>query len=209
MMQEALFTIGHSTHSLERFDGLLTMDGVTAGCDVRSKPYSRTNPQFNREELRQRLVQAKIAYVFLGKELGGRSEDLSCYAQGKVRYEELARRGAFHKGLDRVREGAKRYRIALMCAEKEPLECHRAILVARHLELCGITVQHIHADGRLESHKNALDRLVRQLNLPEQHMFCSPEDVLVEAYRLQENRIAYDRGDSGEAQAPSLCSTTR
>jgi uncharacterized protein (DUF488 family) len=83
------------------------------------------------------------------------------------------------------------FRLALMCAEKEPLECHRTVLVARSLELRGVPVQHIHADGRLETHCDLLNRLIRQLSLPECDMFRTHEDVVLDAYRMQESRIAH------------------
>src|ERR1700674_3398382 len=151
-MQEVIFTIGHSTHPQKRFIALLLQHGITALCDVRSKPYSRVNPQFNREELKESLRERCIKYVFLGKELGARSEDPMCYENGKVQYDRLAHTDLFRRGLERVQNGMKDYRLALMCAEKEPLECHRTILIARHLADLGFDVQHIHADGRLESH---------------------------------------------------------
>jgi uncharacterized protein (DUF488 family) len=194
-MQETIFTIGHSTHPRERFLALLEQPAITAVCDVRSVPYSRMNPQFNREDLKTSLLASDIAYVFLGKELGARSENPSCYDDGRVQYERLARTGLFRQGLERVQDGMKKYKIALMCAEKEPLECHRTILVARHLVALGIHVQHIHADGRLESHGEALNRLIKMLDLrgDEHHMFRSAEDLLTDAYRLQEERVAYAR----------------
>jgi hypothetical protein len=76
--------------------------GVTALCDVRSKPYSRMNPQFNKEELKQALLKAAISYVFLGKELGARTEDPSCYDGGRVQYDRLAQTEVFRKGRDRI-----------------------------------------------------------------------------------------------------------
>ena len=191
-MSQTVFTIGHSTHSQKYFIGLLSRHGITALCDVRSKPYSRVNPQFNREELKEALRECGITYVFLGKELGARSEDPSCYENGKVQYERLAQTDLFHQGLDRVQKGMKEYRIALMCAEKEPLECHRTILVARCLAGLGLDVQHIHADGSLETHAAALSRLKRLLRLPDDDMFRSSEDVSADAYHLQEERIAYE-----------------
>jgi uncharacterized protein (DUF488 family) len=198
-MQPTIFTIGHSTHTLERFISLLSLHGITAVCDVRSKPGSRANPQFNRENLKQALRTYGIVYVFLGKELGARSEDPSCYEHGKVRYDRLAQTSLFRQGLERVQEGMKKYRVALMCAEKEPLECHRTILVARHLAALRVDVQHILADGKLESHADVLNRLVRMFNLPEHDMFRSDEDVLADAYRYQEARIAHDnRAEASE-----------
>jgi uncharacterized protein (DUF488 family) len=186
-----VFTIGHSTHPSERFLELLRQHGVTAVADVRSTPYSRFNPHFNSGRMKSWLPAAGIAYVFLGKELGARSEDPSCYEQGKVQYERLAATELFRRGLERVREGSQSYTLALMCAEKEPLECHRTILVARQVAAIGFDVQHIHADGRLESHAAAMTRLVRMLDLPEGDMFRSPDEILADAYRLHGERIAY------------------
>ena len=192
-MHDSVFTIGHSTHPQEHFIDLLRQHGITALCDVRSKPYSRVNPQFNREELEQALLAHGIVYRFLGKELGARSDDPNCWEGGKVHYTRLAETELFQQGLRRVVRGMKEgFRIALMCAEKEPLECHRTILVARHLAALGLNVEHIHADGRLEGHAEALSRLARIHNLPEEDMFHSREELLAEAYRRQEERIAYD-----------------
>ena len=203
-MQQTVFTIGHSTHPQERFIGLLAQHGITALCDVRSKPYSRMNPQFNREELKAALKTHGIAYVFLGKELGARSEDPSCYENGKAQYDRLAHTELFQQGLRRVQEGMKKYCIVLMCAEKEPLECHRTILVARHLATHNLDIQHILATGKLESHADALRRLSRLVGLPEEDMFRSPEDIQADAYRRQENRIAYDSKPAATAAAPSF-----
>ena len=192
-MLDTVFTIGHSTHPLERFIALLFQHGITAICDVRSKPYSRVNPQFNREALEKALLAKGIEYRFLGKELGARSDDPNCYHGGKVHYGRLAETEPFKHGLKRVLRGLKdNFRIALMCAEKEPLDCHRTILVARHLARLGVLVAHIHGDGRLESHDAALSRLARMLNLPEEDMFRSREELLADAYNRQEERIAYE-----------------
>jgi uncharacterized protein (DUF488 family) len=192
-MAETIFTIGHSTHTQEYFIGLLSRHDITALCDVRSKPYSRMNPQFNRQALVQALAAHGIAYRFLGKELGARSDDPSCYEGGKVQYTRLAETELFKRGLERVLRGLKEdFRIALMCAEKEPLDCHRTILVARHLASLGLNVEHILADGCLESHAASLIRLARMHNLPEEEMFRSREDLLAEAYSRQAERIAYD-----------------
>ena len=203
-MQVTVFTIGHSTHTQEHFMSLLLLHGITALGDVRSKPYSRFNPQFNREELQHALRANGIEYRFLGKELGGRSEDPACYEDGKIRYDRLAETDMFKYGLKRVLSGMKQgLRIALMCAEGEPLECHRTILVARHLVALDVEVQHIHANGKLESHVDALNRLAQLLNVPEDHLFRSREELLADAYSIQEERIAYEAGDSIAADAPT------
>jgi uncharacterized protein (DUF488 family) len=205
-MQDTVFTIGHSTHSQERFIALLRQHGVTALCDVRSKPFSRLNPQFNLDELKKVLPEHGTKYLFLGKELGARSDDPACYERGKVQYDRLARTELFQQGLARIQDGmSKGFRIALMCAEKEPLECHRTILVARHLAALGIEVQHIHANGNLESHSDALHRLAQMVDVPEQDIFRrSPEELEDDAYRRQENRIAYELGRASALDAPPV-----
>ena len=189
--QQLVFTIGHSTHSIEAFVDLLRKHGVTAVADVRSAPFSRFNPQFNKGALEQRLRSHGIRYVFLGRELGARSDDPSCYDGGRVQYSRLAQTELFKSGLERVIEGAREYRISLMCAEKEPLECHRTLLVARALTEQGVDVAHILPDGRLEPHENTLERLIELVGLPTQDLFRSRQQLLDDALARQEQRIAY------------------
>lgn len=186
-----VFTIGHSTRSIEAFVELLRQHGVTALADVRSIPHSRFNPQFNKDTLKRSLRSYGIEYVFLGRELGARTDDQSCYENGRVQYARLARTGLFRSGLERVMNGAHKHHIALMCAEKEPLECHRTLLVARALVERGVTVDHILADGRLESHKEALVRLLSIVGLPRDDLFRSRDELIADALMRQEERIAF------------------
>lgn len=186
-----VFTIGHSTHSAEAFLALLRQHGIEALADVRSSPFSRFNPQFNRESLEQSLKAAGIRYVFLGKELGARSDDRSCYINGRVQYGRLAQTALFQSGLDRVLQGAAKYRVALMCAEKEPLECHRTLLVAKALAERGQPVLHIHADGHLETHEAAMERLLDLTGLPREDFFRSKAELMAEALERQEKQVAY------------------
>jgi len=149
------------------------------------------NPQFNRETVRGSLETAGIRYVFLGKELGARSENKDCYRNGQAQYDLLAQTDLFKEGIQRVKNGAAQYRIALMCAEKEPLNCHRAILVSRKLRKEDISVQHILGDGQLEDHEHALKRLVDILSIPRSDMFRPDEAVIDDAYDRQGHQIAY------------------
>jgi len=196
--QTPIMTIGHSTHSAEAFLALLRQHRVDAVGDVRSSPFSRFNPQFNREVLERHLRENEIRYIFLGRELGARSEDPACYVEGRVQYARLAQTELFQSGLDRVMKGAARFRIALMCAEKEPLECHRTLLVARALVTRGQPVLHLHADGRLETHAAAMERLLDLTGVPKEDLFRSRDELLNEALQRQERQIAY----ADEAQAP-------
>lgn len=190
-MTQTVFTIGHSTHSSAKLIELLRRNEITAVADVRSQPYSRLNPQFNRETFQVALKAAGVAYVFLGRELGARCEDPSCYVEGKVQYDRLAKTALFQEGLTRVEQGAARHRIALMCAEKDPLTCHRTILVVRHLVARGLRAAHILDDGRLEQHDDALSRLLKEVGVTDRDFFKERQELVDEAYTKRGSEIAY------------------
>ena len=185
----AIFTIGHSTHPIDAFIALLRQHGVTALADVRSSPYSRFNPQFNKDALVRELEVQGIKYVFLGRELGARTDDRSCYENGRVQYRRLALTEPFRDGIERVRKGSSKHRIALVCAEKEPLDCHRTLLVARALEEQGVEVRHILGDGRLEPHRDTLERLLKITGLAKDDLFWSGDERIAEALRRQEDKV--------------------
>lgn len=157
-----VLTIGHSTLPAERFVALLQQHGVETVCDVRSQPYSRHVPHVNREALEQTLGRVGIGYEFLGRELGARSSDRDAYDdEGRVRYDALRSAPAFQQALDRIEADARAGRVqALLCAEKDPADCHRSVLVADAIVLRGLRVAHIHSDGRLETQRQMLDRLM-------------------------------------------------
>jgi uncharacterized protein (DUF488 family) len=193
-----IHTVGHSNHPIERFLGLLRPHGITAVADVRSTPYSRFNPQFRREKLQAALAEVGIQYVFLGEELGARSQDPACYdAEGRVSYERLAKTDLFRKGIERLKTGMVEHRISLMCAEREPLECHRTILVSRELVRDAVAVTHILGDGSLETHEQAMQRLAASLGLPDTDLFTNPAERVERAYALQAARIAYVKKGTG------------
>jgi len=173
------------------FLALLCQHKIQAVADVRSSPFSRYNPQFNREILERFLKEKGIQYVFLGRELGARTDDPSCYEQGRVQYARLAKTALFQSGLDRILEGSERYRIALMCSEKDPLECHRTLLVARELVERGQPVQHIHPDGHIETHAAAMERLLELTGVPKHDLFCSHQELIAQALARQEKQVAY------------------
>ncbi len=198
MMPATMFTIGHSAHDLTTFLGLLRKHEVTAVADVRSVPVSRFAPQFNRDQVERGLREAGIGYVFLGKELGARTDDVTCYVDGQVRYDRLARTDDFAKGVERLLKGARTERIAIMCTEREPLDCHRTVLVARVLAERGVGIDHIHGDGHAESHASAMQRLMAKFGLDEPDLFRTPDERLAEALSRQEKRIAYVNEDLRE-----------
>jgi uncharacterized protein (DUF488 family) len=188
-----IYTIGHSNHPAERIVSLLRQQGIDALADVRSTPYSRFNPQFRREALAATLKSVGIQYVFLGKELGARSEDPQCYDNNRVSYAKLAQSELFRRGLERLMTGMREHKIAVMCAEREPLDCHRTILVARELDRAGVPVTHILSDGSLETHHHAMERLVAELDLPGEDLFSSPAERFDAAYELRGKKMGYVR----------------
>ena len=190
--EPAIFTIGHSNHSLEDFLALLNRHDIEVLADVRSQPYGRLD-HFNREIIAAALKAAGVDYIFMGRELGARREEQQCYQDGVAVYEKIAQAPAFQEGLSRLRQRASTSRVAVMCAEKEPLDCHRTILICRRLRDCGLKIQHILADGSLEDHADAERRLVKKMGI-ERTLFepdLTQEEMIGRAYEERGQEIAY------------------
>jgi uncharacterized protein (DUF488 family) len=186
-----LHTIGHSTHTIERFTELLSMHSISAIADVRSSPYSRYNPQFNREPLQNVLRRAGIEYEFLGRELGARTTAAECYVDGKVKFDRLARTDLFRAGLDQLRGGIDSLNICLLCAEKDPIFCHRMILVCRAVRADGVRIRHILEDGGIEENSESEMRLRQEHHIAQSDLFATDEELVEKAYDLQGEKIAY------------------
>lgn len=202
--EHPIFTIGHSNHSMEDFAALLADNGVTMVADVRSAPRSRWVPHFNPDNLEPALEQAGIDYAFMGRELGGRPNDRSAYdADGRVSYERAAMADDFSDAIASLIRQADERRIVLLCMERDPLECHRALLVGRALAEQGVDVRHILQQGDVESHEELMDRLLESFGLPPQpDLFRTREDVIADAIRQQAGRVAYvaeERADYAKA----------
>jgi uncharacterized protein (DUF488 family) len=146
-----IFTIGHSNVEAERIIELLRRYAVRVVVDVRSAPYSRYSPQFNKDNLRRILQAAGIAYVYGGAKLGGRPQDPECYAEGQVRYALIESQPWYRDGIDHLLETAREQRCAIMCAEEDPAHCHRHHLISQTLLQKGARVWHIRGDGRVEA----------------------------------------------------------
>jgi uncharacterized protein (DUF488 family) len=148
------FTIGHGNYPIDRFIDILRHIGIDIIIDVRSTPYSRFNPQFNRENLEKSLKERAIGYLFMGDRLGGRyTEPGLLFPDGTVNYRKVQETEQFRKGIGRLLElitGDKL--VALMCAEKDPELCHRSLLIAPALNKTGVRVVHVRADGTLQEH---------------------------------------------------------
>ena len=165
-----LFTIGHSSHSIEKFVRLIEENGIMTLVDVRTAPYSRYNPQFNKESLENTLSEHNIEYAYAGKYLGGFPSDPTCYKSHvlppedadylhEVDYPEVMKRPWFLRGIKCLLELANEQITVIMCSEENPAECHRHHLIARHLmtEHPEVNIQHIRGDGIVYSARSILE----------------------------------------------------
>ncbi len=166
-----VYSIGHSNLSIHDFISLLHQFRIEAIVDTRSQPYSKHAPQFNEHALKSAVKSAGITYVFMGEELGGRPKDKRFYdSDGRVLYGVLAETKPFQSGIERVRHGSEKYRLALLCSEEDPTFCHRNLLVGRVLRTRGFDILHIRKSGVLER-----DQEVAQRNSLQFRMFCESE----------------------------------
>ncbi|MDQ6962150.1 MAG: DUF488 domain-containing protein [Mariprofundaceae bacterium] len=183
-----LFTVGYAPLANQSFFELMQQHYIDAVVDVRSMPYSRVWSDFNRDILAHTLKKQSIHYVFMGDLCGARVEDAAAYADGVLVYEEVIKNKLFQQAMRRLKEGLKRYRIALMCAEKDPLCCHRFLLICRCLAH-EIDLYHLQHDGLLESQVDAESRLLALHQLHHPSLFCNLEERIQQAYAQQHVKV--------------------
>ena len=194
-----LFTIGHSTHSFDYFVNLLISRDINYLIDVRSTPYSRYVTAFNREVLKESLLHKNITYAYMGVSFGARQTNDSFFTDGYVDFEKVILSTGFVKSMDNVLDGLEQgNNIVFMCTEKDPIDCHRAIMVARGFSLQGVDVFHILANGELQTQKD-LDRRLLDRFFPEKNQMSifdliEPQEersYLDQAYKLRNKEIGY------------------
>lgn len=193
-----IYTIGHSNLSQDQFITILKKHEIQAIADVRSHPYSRYLPHFNKQRVKQILEEENIEYVYLGKELGGRSNNPDCYLNGQVLYAKIAETADFEEGIALLLNLAKSDRTALMCAEKDPINCHRAILICQHLKNYDLEILHILNQGDLETQEEFETRLIHHTRLINNQLQLFDSDLtslLPQAYQIQGKKIAYKKKD--------------
>lgn len=178
-VSQRVHSIGHSNHESDHFICLLTKYGIAAVVDVRSSPWSRFAPQFNQELLERTLARHDIIYVFLGAELGGRPDGDDFYDDdGHVLYSEVAETSFFEAGIDRLVEEARQRRVAMMCSEEDPTDCHRRLLVTRVLRERGVRMDHIRGDGSLLTEDDLAAAEAQQSLFVEEKPWRSTRSVL-------------------------------
>jgi uncharacterized protein (DUF488 family) len=171
----AIYTIGYGSRSFEELVGLLKENGVACLVDVRTSPYSKYRPEFVKQALEAALPEQGIRYVFLGDALGGKPDDPSCYVDGKVDYDAVRQKEFFRKGIERLRKAAGQgMRVALMCSEGKPEECHRSKLIGVALHELGIPLAHLDEQGEVLTQEAVVARLTDgQLSLFGEPSFTS------------------------------------
>lgn len=190
-----LYTIGHSSHNLNYFLYLLRKFRINSVVDIRSVPFSKYVPHFNKDRLKNFLSLNHIHYIYMAKEFGLIQENINLlHSEGYLDFNKMSKSETFKKGILRLKIGIdKGYKIAIMCAEKDPLDCHRSVLISPAIIKEGYSVIHILPDGRRETHEELEHRL---LNLyfpqtPQQNFFHligqdnSKDKLLNMAYALR------------------------
>jgi uncharacterized protein (DUF488 family) len=154
-----LFTIGHSNLEMSALLGILIRHEIHVVCDVRSRPGSFRFPQFNREP---QLATAKIIYQFFGDQFGGRPLDSRYYRpDGLVDYAARRKAPDFEEALDRLLGFLQDKNVVVMCAEEDPLHCHRFLMICPAVVQRGIVPLHLRRDAALETQRDAEDRLLQ------------------------------------------------
>jgi uncharacterized protein (DUF488 family) len=175
LIELPVYTIGYGSRTMDRFLTVLRENEIGCLVDVRSSPYSRFRPEYSRESLDASLKEAGVRYVFLGEQLGGRPDAPECYVDGKVEYERVSAREPYKRGIERVvRAREQGMRVALMCSEGKPEECHRSKLIGATLVEQGIPVVHIDEEDTPQTQDAVIGRLTgHQLGLFGEPTFTS------------------------------------
>lgn len=158
MGQNTIYSVGHGNKSLQKFIEELKFFKVEYLFDVRSRPFSKFSPQFNKPLLEIDLADNGITYVFLGDSLGGLPDDITCYVKGKVDYEKLKNKDYFQAGINLIVEANhEEMPVVLMCSELKPETCHRSKLIGQELLKFNISVKHIISSDLIKEQKRVMD----------------------------------------------------
>ncbi len=163
MNSTTIYSIGHGNKEIQSFISELKAYDIQFLLDIRSKPYSKWNPQFNQAQLENELDRHNIKYVFVGDTLGGLPSDRSCYDyNGKVVYDLIKEKDFFKEGLNRlITAHEKKVNLAIMCSETKPEECHRSKLIGQELLKENISVNHIVSNTRIKSQQTVMNELTK------------------------------------------------
>ncbi len=194
-MSSRLYSIGYATKPIPTFIEQLNRYHINVVADIRSVPFSKTFHDYHQGAIQGHLVRAGIRYVYLGEELGPRSKEPHHYdACGQVQFDRLRHSSLYKQGVERLKTGIQRdYTIALMCAEKDPANCHRSLLIGYDLQrTLGMTLWHITHNGELED-QTALEQRLSHMHQLDEDLFLSAEEAQEKAYQQQLKKTSYRR----------------
>jgi uncharacterized protein (DUF488 family) len=149
-MSKEIFTIGHSNQLFSSLLELIKKNDINLLVDVRTSPYSKYSPHFNKKPLMKALVESQVEYVYLGNKIGGKPKDKKFYHDDKLVYHLLENDDNYHEGLEELLRLTEDYRIVVMCSEEDPYRCHRHHLISQSLLKRGFHIHHIRGNGDLE-----------------------------------------------------------
>ncbi|MDR0606649.1 MAG: DUF488 domain-containing protein [Bacteroidales bacterium] len=190
---DQIYTIGCSTHTIEGFLNILGNYNIDTIVDVRSIPFSRYTPQFNQDNLEKMLSSKRIHYLDFSEEFGARRKEKEVYSDGIVDFNKVRTLDVFLRGITRIEKGiSKNYRIALLCTEKDPINCHRSLLVSRTLsDILKINIRHILFDGNIIEHHNFEQKMLKLSGLETDMFMTDTQKLLNDAYEIFSKKVAY------------------
>ncbi|MCL1820945.1 MAG: DUF488 domain-containing protein [Oscillospiraceae bacterium] len=197
-MVDVLYTIGYSGFDIDAFVSVLRNKNVTVLIDVRSKPYSTYFPNYNKEILEKSLGKNGILYRNYSREFGAQQMNRAfCSPEGFLDFETFVKSDVFAEGFSKLENGMKQnYTFALMCAEKNPVDCHRAIMVSRPFHEAGHMVIHLLPDDAAmtqdDIEENMLDKYFP--NRKQLTMFEFDDDrstLIANAYHIKNAEIGF------------------
>lgn len=195
---DIIYSIGYSGFDIKDFIGILKSKQISIVIDVRSQPYSQRYPEYNKENLSNTLMCSGIYYRNYAKEFGARQDDRCFYTdEGYLDFDLFAKSPGFSHGFKKLIDSMERdYVIALMCAEKDPINCHRAILVSRVFAKSGYRVVHILPDNAEMTQADIESRLLN-MYFPDRNQITlfdealDDNDYLALAYKKRNSEIGY------------------
>ena len=194
---DCLFTIGYSWIDINEFPSILHKYNINVIVDVRSVPYSQRFPDFNRESLKNILKRNKINYIFMGKEFGARRNESDVYHDGVVDFSRVFQSKLFLEGVKRVEKGLKDgYTISFLCSEKDPLDCHRTIMISQYFSKIGLKICHIIQGSKLITQRDIENELLQKhfkKEIGQRSLFDDVNDLLSKAYEKQNTLIGYKK----------------
>lgn len=190
-MTSTIYTTGYAGHTIPSLVQLLQAIGITVLADVRSTPFSGRRPEMDKPALMQALRDGGMRYIFMGEQLGGRPRNPKLYRAGKIDPQALLAHEGYKTGVARLIAGAAEHTICLLCAERDPISCHRGLYIAESLQEAGMQVRHLIGGEQPEDHQATRARMAELVNMEHADLFASENARLTMAIEHMREKIAF------------------